>query len=318
MTEIVSISPVSLREEERRRMASLLEKRLGQSLKLLQEQANVYQASLAPGGMSSYQAVQILAGMVGRVLAEFNDLAADLDPIDLDDLGLRPALENLAARMESRYGYKLTLDFSSLLSEQLLEIPVDQYPKKRVPSARLALVVYRIIQEALYNVGQHAGAGQVEVSLRLEGSMLRLTVADDGRGFQPPEPVDRWTGEGKWGLAEMAARAGEQGGRLEINSMAGVGSQVRAYLPLTARREPFQVGKNSGQETGLIEPLTARETEVLAGVAAGLTNKQIAAGLGISDRTVQYHLGNVLGKLGVASRTEAAVLAIQHGLVTKL
>lgn len=311
MKEIILISQVSLREEERRRMASLLEKRLGQPLKLLQEQVNVYQTSLAPGGMSSYQAVHILAGMVGRVLAEFNDLSADLDPIDLYDLGLRPALENLAARMESRYGYNLTLDFSSLLSEQLLEIPIAQ-------SASLALVVYRIIQEALYNAGQHAGAGQVEVSLRLEGSMLRLTVADDGRSFQPPEPVDRLTGEGKWGLAEMAARAGEQGGQLEINSVAGVGSQVRAYLPLTSRREPFQVGKNFNQETDLIEPLTAREREVLTRVAAGLTNKQIAAGLGISDRTVQYHLGNVLGKLGVASRTEAAVLAIQHGLVTKL
>ena len=47
----------------------------------------------------------------------------------------------------------------------------------------------------------------------------------------------------------------------------------------------------------------------------GLTNKQIAARLGISDRTVQFHLGNVLSKLGVASRTEAAVLALEQGLV---
>ncbi|MDY7077057.1 MAG: helix-turn-helix transcriptional regulator [Chloroflexota bacterium] len=65
----------------------------------------------------------------------------------------------------------------------------------------------------------------------------------------------------------------------------------------------------------LVEPLTPREREVLSGVAAGLTNKQIDARLGISDRTVQFHLGNVLGKLGVASRTEAAVLALQRGLV---
>ena len=318
MKEIVSISPVSLREEERRRMASLLEKRLGQALRLLLEQANVYKISLAPGGMSSYQAVQILAGMVGRVLAEFNDLSADLDPIDLYDLGLRPALENLAARMQNRYGYNLTLDFSSLLSEQLLEILTAQYPKKRVPSARLGLGVYRIIQEALHNAGQYAGAGQVEVSLRLEGDTLRLTVADDGRGFQPPEPLDHLTAEGKWGLADMAGRAVELGGRLEIHSVAEVGSQVRAYLPLALRGEPFQVGKNSSRETGLVEALTGRESEVLSAVTAGLTNKQIAASLGISDRTVQYHLGNVLGKLGVASRTEAAVLAIQRGLVTKL
>ena len=71
----------------------------------------------------------------------------------------------------------------------------------------------------------------------------------------------------------------------------------------------------SPQAESLIEPLTPREQEVLAGVAQGWTNKQIAARLGISDRTVQFHLGNVLGKLGVASRTEAAVLALERGLV---
>jgi DNA-binding NarL/FixJ family response regulator len=90
-----------------------------------------------------------------------------------------------------------------------------------------------------------------------------------------------------------------------------VGTQVRAHLPLTAQQERPPIG--AGEP--LIEPLTSREQEVLAGVAAGLTNKQIAARLGISDRTVQFHLGNVLGKLGVASRTEAAVLALQRGLV---
>ena len=298
-------------------MASLLQKRLGQPLRLLQEQTAVYQASLAAGGTASYQAVQILAGMVGRVLADFNELSADLDPIDLVDLGLRPALENLAERLESRYGCGITLDFSTAVSARLLKISALHYPEKRVLSARLALGIYRIIQEALHNAGQHAGAGQVEVSLRLEGDTLRLTVADDGRGFQPPEPLDHLTAEGKWGLADMAGRAVELGERLEIHSVAEVGSQVRAYLPLALRGEPFQVGENSSRETGLIEPLTGRESEVLSGVAAGRTNKQIAAGLGISDRTVQYHLGNVLGKLGVASRTEAAVLAIQRGLVTK-
>jgi signal transduction histidine kinase/DNA-binding CsgD family transcriptional regulator len=300
--ETIPISTNSLREGERRRMAFLLQKRLGRPLRLLLEQANVYQAALSPGETASYQAVQVLAEMVGRVLADLNGLSADLDPVDLVDLGLRPALENLAARLERRYGYTLALDFSPILSSQLLTIP-----------APLALGIYRIVQEALYNAGEHANAGQVQVSLRLEGRTLHLTVADDGQGFNPPEPVDGLTGEDKWGLAEMVARASELGGWLEITSVSGVGSQVCAYLPT----QPGTVGESSRQQSGLIEPLTGRESEVLAGVAAGLTNKQIAARLGISDRTVQYHLGNVLGKLGAASRTEAAVLAVRLRLVTR-
>ena len=64
-----------------------------------------------------------------------------------------------------------------------------------------------------------------------------------------------------------------------------------------------------------IEPLTDRESEVLAIAAKGLSNKMIARELGLSDRTVQVHLSNIFGKLGVASRTEAVITALQRGLL---
>lgn len=62
--------------------------------------------------------------------------------------------------------------------------------------------------------------------------------------------------------------------------------------------------------------LTAREIEVLAKVAQGLTNGQIAAHLIISRATVKYYVSSILSKLGAASRTEAAALAVQHRLIT--
>ena len=291
-----SVPGLTVREEERRRLARVLERRLGQPLNLLLEQANAYQAAAA----QARPAIRTLAAMTARLLADLHDLQADLAPTDLHDLGLCPALETLALRVERRYGLTVTLDLPDLA-----DVPTH-----------LALAAYRITQEALHNAGQHAGAGRVGLSLRMEQDGLRLTIADDGDGFQPPEPLEALLTEEKWGLAEMEGWGAAVGGEIEISSVLGVGTQVRARLPLTS--SPEQAGREqppTGMGEASVETLTPREREVLDGVAAGLTNKQIAARLGISDRTVQFHLGNVLGKLGVASRTEAAVLALQRGLV---
>ena len=65
----------------------------------------------------------------------------------------------------------------------------------------------------------------------------------------------------------------------------------------------------------LAESLTSRELEVLQMLAAGLSNKEIAARLNISEHTVKFHVASILGKLGAASRTEAVSLAIRRGLV---
>ncbi len=65
----------------------------------------------------------------------------------------------------------------------------------------------------------------------------------------------------------------------------------------------------------LAESLTRREVEVLQMLAAGLSNKEIAARLGISDHTAKFHVASILGKLGAATRTEAVSLGIRRGLV---
>ena len=62
-------------------------------------------------------------------------------------------------------------------------------------------------------------------------------------------------------------------------------------------------------------PLSPRELQVLSLAAKGLTNKEIAYQLGVSDRTIQFHLNSVFSKTGCASRTEAAVLGLRRGWI---
>jgi DNA-binding NarL/FixJ family response regulator len=73
-------------------------------------------------------------------------------------------------------------------------------------------------------------------------------------------------------------------------------------------------GAGGNGEPDGIGSLTARERDVLARVARGLPNRQIADDLGITERTARTHVSNILAKLGLASRTQAALLAVQHGL----
>jgi DNA-binding NarL/FixJ family response regulator len=73
-------------------------------------------------------------------------------------------------------------------------------------------------------------------------------------------------------------------------------------------------GSTPGDPDGGLASLTARERDVLACVARGLSNRAVADALGITERTARTHVSNILAKLGLASRTQAALLAVQHGL----
>jgi DNA-binding CsgD family transcriptional regulator len=81
-------------------------------------------------------------------------------------------------------------------------------------------------------------------------------------------------------------------------------------------RDATAVSSRADEGTDFIEPLTAREHEVLEQMAAGLSNRQIADVLGISEHTVKFHVSAILGKLGVSSRSAAIRHGLRQGLVT--
>ena len=85
---------------------------------------------------------------------------------------------------------------------------------------------------------------------------------------------------------------------------------------ISSLSSPGSLGSACGLAS-LIEQLTNREREVLILIAQGRANKRIALELGISEKTVKTHVGHVLAKLDVTDRTQAAVLAVQAGLVSR-
>jgi DNA-binding NarL/FixJ family response regulator len=83
--------------------------------------------------------------------------------------------------------------------------------------------------------------------------------------------------------------------------------------PVVASKLLRQVSHQN--QTNEVEALTPRELEVLRLLAQGLQNKEIAAALVISERTVKFHVSSIMGKLGAGNRTEAVTLAAQQGLI---
>ena len=92
-------------------------------------------------------------------------------------------------------------------------------------------------------------------------------------------------------------------------------SDIAADAIVVARREP-RLSAPDDADGVRDEPLTSREVQVLELLAEGLSNKAIAARLGISDQTVKFHVASISGKLGAANRTDAVRRAVRRGLIT--
>ena len=100
-----------------------------------------------------------------------------------------------------------------------------------------------------------------------------------------------------------------------IAALRAVTSGLIVLHPLTIAALPHAAINTSRTTEELVEPLTKREKEVLQMLAAGLGNKEIAAKLNISDHTAKFHVGSILGKLGVSTRAEAVATGIRRGFV---
>jgi signal transduction histidine kinase len=206
-------------EEERKRLARELHDDTAQALIALNQQVEMAQKILDSDPARAVERLAQVRQTLAEVLESVRRFSRDLRPIYLEDLGFLPALEMLTKEAGWGQGLSVQLAVSG--------------PARRLPPD-LELAAYRIVQEALNNVVQHARANQAWIQVRFEAKHLILSVRDDGQGFEAPDLPDTLARRGHFGLMGIQERALLYGGQMALRSAPGEGAEITIRLPYPA------------------------------------------------------------------------------------
>ncbi|MBS3787414.1 sensor histidine kinase [Candidatus Bipolaricaulota bacterium] len=198
---------ISAREEERSRIAKRLHDQLGQTLMGIKMKLDILDKELDD------QRLQEVKDLLRDAITESRNLSHLLRPSALDELGLAPALREMVENFET----STDIDFLT-----------DLNLNREISGEEERAIVYRAVQELLNNAAKHAEPNRIKVSLANEDSLLKLSVEDDGKGFDPDRVVQE-SGLGLKGIRENISLAG---GDFEIFSEEGEGTRAVIELPL--------------------------------------------------------------------------------------
>lgn len=206
----LSTELLAAQEAERRSISREIHDELGQ-----QVTAITLDLQLATRQHDSERGKSLLLRAIGeteQLLKSLHQIASQLRPAVLDDLGFREAIQSCVSEFRQRTGIAVDADL--------------RFGARSVPS-RIGENAYRVVQEALTNVAKHAGVDRVRLSVQAESDTLCISVTDDGAGFDP----DR-TGVSRLGILGMRERAELLGGEFRLESAPGRGTRLSVTFPL--------------------------------------------------------------------------------------
>lgn len=228
--EIPRRSEAEAIDAERRRIAHEIHDGVAQSLAALRFKSAQWdhQAGAAPAAM--HAALDEVMDVLNGAIMDIRRAIFALRPMDLNSLGFFPALTQLVVEFGDQ-------------NQQFARLEVAGTPEA-LPEA-YELPLFRILQQSLNNISEHARASSVLVRLAVDAAGgVAVTVADNGRGFDPYalSPVDR---EGHFGLRQMRERILDLGGTLDIRSEPSQGTELAITLPPLAREVNHVADQNS-------------------------------------------------------------------------
>lgn len=215
--QVLSRRLVEVEESERGKIHQELHDRIGPNLSALSVTLSLFRNILAKDAHAAIQVrLEDAQKLVEETTAQLRDIMAELRPPALDDYGLVGALRAHAAVVGGRTA--LAVRVRADAAEPRLAIGTET-------------ALFRIAQEALNNVVKHARARNADIRVEVNLRRLRITVSDDGAGF---DPAQRDPLAGGWGLRIMRERAEAIGAHLAIHSSPGRGTRVIAEVPQDA------------------------------------------------------------------------------------
>jgi signal transduction histidine kinase len=205
---------LEVQENERRHIARELHDEIGQALTAVKLHL---QSAMRRGGPEARQPLEECVQITDQALEQVRNLSLNLRPSQLDDLGLVAALRWQIARQTAASG--LNTDFQA-----------DELNERLEPGLETAC--FRFVQEAMTNVVRHAGAQHAWIEAKRHNDRLRVSVRDDGKGFDVAVATREAIARGSLGLLGMQERVGLAGGRLNVSSRPGEGTTIVAEFPL--------------------------------------------------------------------------------------
>jgi len=206
---------LSAQEDERKRLSRELHDELGHALLALKLQVESVEEQLLPQQVTLKREVKKILEFINSTIEEVRRLYLDLSPGDLEDLGLSTALHSLID------------DFSQLQKHIRWTIKLDNLDGLFALSTQTA--IYRIVQEALTNIGKHAKPKNVFLRIKREKQEVSFTIEDDGIGFDRHKVVNE---KRTLGLLTMEERVKILGGTFELWSQENRGAKISFIIPI--------------------------------------------------------------------------------------